>query len=109
MHFHEIEQRLVLNVGEPRFAFRNSAAADVETCDSELRSESCARNCFSMRTGTNPSVRSEHSQGGAQQREQYLYGAQRAMKSAFGSFSFNTAEWPELKRRAAAGANVKRA
>jgi hypothetical protein len=29
-------------------------------------------------------LRSEHSQGGAQQGEQYLYGAQRAIKSTLG-------------------------
>src|SRR6266496_5550178 len=38
-------------------------------------------NALPTRTDTDSHSRSEHSQGGAQRREQYLYGAQRAIES----------------------------
>ncbi|PYK28389.1 MAG: hypothetical protein DME59_02605 [Verrucomicrobia bacterium] len=38
-------------------------------------------NVLPTRTDTDSHSRSEHSQGGAQRREQYIYGAQRAIES----------------------------
>jgi hypothetical protein len=43
-----------------------------------------AHHFFSTRTDTDLFPRGEHSQGGAQQSERYLYGAQRAIKSTLG-------------------------
>ena len=45
------------------------------------REDVYAYNFFSARTDAHLFTRSEHSQGGAQQSEQYLYDAQRAVQS----------------------------
>jgi hypothetical protein len=49
------------------------------------REDACAYNFSSTATDTHLFARSEHSQGGAERSEQYLYVAQRAVKSRVGS------------------------